>query len=572
MKKIISVFFLTFTYIIINAQQFSKVTTGDIVNTPSGSRSCNFIDINNDDFPDILITNGTSGGENNMLYINNNGETFSLVESAITNDGAPSDGASCADFDNDGNIDVFIVNWYNINNLLYKNSPDGNFNKIDTGLIVTEGGYSETAAWGDADNDGFVDLYITNSAGNKRNTLYRNTGTGFFEKVKDISPANDAYYSRSVNWVDYDNDGDQDLFVCNENNQKNNLYRNDGDFQFTKLTDIAITSDNYSSHSSSWADYDNDGDYDLFISNYQQNNQLFENKGNDVFAEVLGPWNNDTGCSFSSSFGDYDNDGDLDIFVTNGYCSNDLQNFLYRNDGEDGFTKVMDELPATDIGNSYGCAWGDYDNNGFLDLVVANWQDETQNNYLYKNDGNENNWIKIKLNGVMSNRSAIGTKVRCKAQINGTAVWQTREVTSQSGYCSQNSLIVHFGLKDADLVDSLQILWSSGIVQNFANLSPNNLIKIDEDLNTGIKTHSKKFTIYPNPIREHLTLKSSDLWTKDMHIEIFNMQGDKVFYSLANTLNSADEATFNLAYLMKGIYILRIRDEYFQEYNKIIKQ
>ena len=571
MKRIFYLILLTITYLNVNAQQFGKVETGDIVTTASGSRSCNFIDINNDDFQDILITNGSTGGENNLLYINNNGESFTLVEGIITNDGTPSDGASCADFDNDGNIDAFIVNWYNEDNLLYKNAGDGIFTKIDTGLIATSGGYSETASWGDADNDGFVDLYVTNSAGNKANTMYRNTGTGYFEVITNISPTTDNYYSRSVNWIDYDNDGDQDLYICNESNQKNNLYRNDGNFQFTKLTDISITTDSYASHSSSWGDYDNDGDYDLFVSNYQQNNQLFKNEGNDIFTEVAGPWNTDIGCSFSSSFGDYDNDGDLDIFVTNGYCSNDLQNFLYRNDGDDGFAKVTDELPATDQGNSYGCAWGDYDNNGFLDLVVANWQDESQNNYLYKNDGNQNNWIKIKLIGEISNRSAIGTKVRCKAQINGNSVWQTREVSSQSGYCSQNSLIVHFGVYDAMVIDSLQILWNSGIVQNFTNISVDNMIQIVEDINTGIRSQSNIISVYPNPVQDYLTIKSPVLKNKNIHIEVFNLQGEKVFYSLAYSVNN-EEAKVDLVNLINGIYILRIGDEYYQEYSKIIKE
>src|SRR5210317_2078036 len=194
MNRFICLLFVIIAHSNINAQQFTKVNTGNIVNTPSGSRSCNFIDINNDDFQDILITNGKSGGENNMLYINNNGESFTLIEGIVTNDGTPSDGASCADFDNDGNIDVFVVNWYNVDNLLYKNMGDVSFSKIDTGLIATEGGYSETASWGDADNDGFVDLYITNSAGNKTNILFKNTGTGFFEKISNISPTSDSYY------------------------------------------------------------------------------------------------------------------------------------------------------------------------------------------------------------------------------------------------------------------------------------------------------------------------------------------------------------------------------------------
>lgn len=518
-----------------NAQQFTQSTTGSIVNTPSGSRSCNFLDVNNDDFQDILITNGTTGGENNMLYLNNGDGTFSVIGDTIQEDNTPTDGATCADYDNDSYIDVFAVNWYNVDNLHYKNNGGESFIKVDTSIISNQLGYSETAAWGDFDNDGLVDLYVTNSAGLKRNFLYKNLGSGSFEAVVGIDPVTDNFASRCVNWIDYDQDGDQDLFVTNEGNQQNNLYRNDGGLVFTAIVGDPVVLGLFSSMSSSWADYDNDGDFDLFVANYQQNNQMFNNDGSGNFSAVTGPWNTDVGCSFSSSFADYDNDGDLDLYVTNGFCANDLTNYLYINNGDGSFSKDLVEPMSTELGGSYGCAWGDYNNDGFMDLVVANWQGETQPNDLFRNDGNGNNWTKLKLEGTLSNRSAIGTIVKCKAIINGVPVWQVREVSAQTGYCSQNSLVVHFGLGNASSVDSLQIIWPSGVIQDFNNLDINQFFSLIENGAFGVAgiassiEDERSFTVFPNPSNGNFTIEIADLQGESGTIEILDLNGKQVF-------------------------------------------
>lgn len=517
------------------SQLFTKVTTGGIVSTPSGSRSCNFLDLNNDDFQDLLITNGTSGGEDNLLYLNNQDGTFSLLMDTVGSDHTPTDGATCADYNNDGFIDIYAVNWYNVSNLLYLNNGNGSYSQIDTGLIPNDAGYSETAAWGDMDQDGLLDLYVTNSAGTNRNFLYHNQGSGAFQKLSGILPVTDGFKSRSVNWIDIDLDGDQDLYVSNENNQPNNLYRNDGNGAFTKISNDPSVQGNFTSHSSSWADYDNDGDFDLMVANYQQANQLFTNDGAGNFTEVANPFGPDSGCSFSSSFADYDNDGDLDLFVTNGFCSTNIRNYLYDNDGNGTFTRNLTEVAAIDSGGSYGCAWGDIDNDGFMDLAVANWQGETQPNYLYHNNGNGNNWMELKLKGTASNRSAIGTLVRVKSVINGNPVWQLREVTSQSGYCSQNSLVVHFGLADGTAIDSLQVIWPSGTVQNFNNVNPNHLYSLEENggiVVVGVEEPSfegPRMEVYPNPNGGDFFIEVLGMTDESYQVEVFDMAGKQVF-------------------------------------------
>ena len=258
-------------------------------------------------------------------------------------------------------------------------------------------------------------------------------------------------------------DGDQDIFVTNEGNAKNSLYQNEGAGNFTKITGNAIVESIRTSAGSSWADIDNDGDFDLFVANWEnQSNELFLNNGDGSFSSVnQGPVVSDGGCSFGSAFADADNDGDLDLFVCNAFCGVE-NNFFYRNLGDGTFEKITSGAPATDNGWTFGCAWGDYNNDGFLDLVLANTKNENQKNALYQNDGNENHWFKLNCEGTSCNRSAIGAVIKIKATIDGNAVWQMRRIEGQSGYCSQNSLNVHFGVGDATLIDSLVVQWPSG--------------------------------------------------------------------------------------------------------------
>jgi hypothetical protein len=152
-----------------HAQTFTKITTGPVVNTAGDSRSVNWIDYNNDGYPDLMISNGPAIGQNNFLYLNNGVGGFTAVTGdPIVSDLSPSDGATWADVDNDGNIDCFVVNYYNIDNLFYINNGSSSFTQNTSAIISADAGYSETGSWGDYDNDGLVDLYVCNSGGIKK--------------------------------------------------------------------------------------------------------------------------------------------------------------------------------------------------------------------------------------------------------------------------------------------------------------------------------------------------------------------------------------------------------------------
>ncbi len=187
--------------------------------------------------------------------------------------------------------------------------------------------------------------------------------------------------------------------------------------------------------------------------------------------DIVNNGGNSNGCAW----GDYDNDGDLDLFVAN-YAQN---NFLYQNNGNGAFTKITSGPIVYDGGNSIGSSWGDYDNDGDLDLFVAN--SNNQNNFLYQNNLTGNQWINIRLIGTLSNTSAIGARVRVKARVLETPVWQMQEVSGQTGYAGQNSLNAEFGLKKAAIIDSIQIHWPSGAVNGYANVKVNQFLTLREN-------------------------------------------------------------------------------------------
>lgn len=222
------------------------------------------------------------------------------------------------------------------------------------------------------------------------------------------------------------------------------------------------------SRSVNFVDVNKDGDFDLFVANWmRQTNQLFYNEGNGTFRRHnLSPDGEDGGCSFGSAFGDADNDGDLDLFVTSAFCRGEFKNFFYRNDGQGNFTPDTTTFPDLNTVSSYGVAWGDIDNDGHLDLMVANCPPHPSIpqpvNTLFRNLGNDRHWVKIRLVPGNANTSAIGAHIQVKATINGKAVWQLREISSQSGYCGQNSLTAHFGLADATQADCLIVTWPGG--------------------------------------------------------------------------------------------------------------
>jgi enediyne biosynthesis protein E4 len=460
-------------------QEFTRLTGVPPVNT-GGSYGVNWIDYNNDGYLDLFFANYNG---KNYLYLNKqNGEFEKITTGEIaTSNSNNSSGPSWADYDNDGYPDLFIATQSGYNNLFFRNIQGKDFIKITEGELVNHRGQSFSSAWADYDNDGYVDLYVTNNTfwGNhlgESDFFYHNKGDGTLERTTFGEMGNEGGDNTGATWCDYNNDGLIDLFVTTWNG-KNLLFKNTGD-GFEKITGIGLDDEGYSI-ACTWGDFNNDGWMDLYVGNGPDEyyNYLYLNNGDGTFTKIEDdPSVAEKGSHWNVVSGDFDNDGDLDLFVP----SYQGKNKLFRNNGDGSFEKVNEGSIVNAYTSSYssGAMWGDYDNDGDLDLVIAN---ESGNNDLFRNEGNNNHWLQVKLTGTVSNRSAIGARIKVKATIDGAENWQTRDISSCQGLRSSN-LVAHFGLSNAEAIDSLIIIWPSGMDTVLKDVATDQIIHIEENI------------------------------------------------------------------------------------------
>ncbi len=477
---------------------FTRITSGDLVTIPALYWNGTWGDYDDDGYLDLFVGSSYASARN-FLYHNERDGTFTLVDAA-QKPKSPSNqhGAAWADHDEDGDLDLIVTagNPQVSHSMLYRNTGDGAFSWTTENAIYNDFYYSTPAVhapvWGDYDNDGLIDLFV---AGHDiRNRLFHNEGGGSFTRITSHVLVNDAANSEHASWVDYDDDGDVDLFVPNAFSPfRNALYRNDRDGVFTKITDSGLTSRFEATGAGCWGDYDNDGFADVFLKNAQRNS-LYHNDGDGTFTQIFGSALTQDTIPASAIFsvcgwGDYDNDGFLDLVVGVADLTFPVpprdHSFLYHNNGDGTFAKVTEGPVVTDLTTgSTGGSWGDYDNDGFLDLFVSQGAlaPRPQTNLLYHNEGNANAWLNVKLVGTVSNRDAIGAKVRVHAFYRGESRWQVREIASGD----RQSVNAEFGLADAARIDTLRVEWPSGIVQELHDVAPRQFLTLTERLPVAI--------------------------------------------------------------------------------------
>ncbi|MEM6342252.1 MAG: FG-GAP-like repeat-containing protein [Bacteroidota bacterium] len=460
--------------------KFSRGVNTGLETDLGNSWGASWGDFDGDGDEDLLVPE-YNHWDGSHLYRNNGDGTFTSVSGgSLTSETGSNVGATWADYDNDGDLDVFMANNVRAENRIYRNDGTGNFDVPDVGDLNDYNGYCHSPTWVDYDNDGHLDVFVAEYMPTRFNQLYSNAGNGTFAAAEGNPIILEATFSMGGAWGDYDNDGLVDLFISNSWDNNNSLYHNDGNGRFTQITSGNIVNDGGNSLGASWADYDNDGDLDLYVTNASnQANFFYENNGDGTFSKNTSSLiATETGHSFGSSWFDADNDGDLDLYVVN---DNGNANRLYMNDGGGDFSLPTDIYPNEDLENSSAIAVADFDNDGDLDMFVAN--NNNSANTLYINDkGNCNSWKCFSLEGTVSNRSAIGAKVHVKANIYGQDVWQMREIMSQTGGISaQNTLKAYFGLGDASQIDSVMIEWPSGYRQYMGSLATNSCLDVQED-------------------------------------------------------------------------------------------
>jgi hypothetical protein len=266
------------------------------------------------------------------------------------------------------------------------NRIDVTFTKVTQGPVVTDGGWCYAMAWADFNNDNYPDLFVTNNDANngQHNFLYMNNGSGTFSKITDSPVYSDGGSSYGCAAADFNNDGFTDLFVSNYN-ENNFLYTNNGDGTFTKITTGPVVTNGGKSVGAAFADYDRDGWLDLYVSNRNEPNFLYHNLGNGAFERITtGPIVTGSDNSGGCAWGDYDNDGWPDLVVANVGTAN----CLYHNNGNGTFTKITEGPVVTDVSNCTGASWGDCNNDGYLDLFIATGVLGMYNDLFYMNNGN----------------------------------------------------------------------------------------------------------------------------------------------------------------------------------------
>lgn len=525
--------------LLIPSNLFSQVTFTDVavslgLNDAGAGQGAVFLDIDNDGWLDLYNANNNTVCR---LWKNNNGTSFTDIGAAWGVTGpSPTRGCSAADFDNDGKIDIMVGN-YNAVLILYKNTGTSFINyTTNAGIAFT--GWGGSINWIDYNNDGKIDAVFANDGVPYHyNYLFRNDNLLSFTNVAYSSGLTDSLSTLCLGSADYDSDGDMDLFCGSQTNTPNPvtglLYKNNGNGTFSDVT----TSSGLQTYSYSWAcdwgDFDNDGDMDLYLGHSNAPNQLFQNNGNGTFTEVGMTYGvNDPFGTYSCGWLDYDNDGDLDLYSANGQPNADK---LYRNDGS-SFTDVAATVGTNDTRHSACISIGDYNNDGFTDIYLVNNGTE---NRLYKNNaGNSNKWVEFRLKGSTSNSSAIGARVKVKAG----SLSMIREVQGGSGGKGQNSLPLEFGLGSATVIDSVIVRWPDGNIQRFWNVTPNAIYNLLEgwplsvnDLYTNIAPDNYELSQnYPNPfnpttkIRFSIPPSSGVSGVTEISLKVYDVLGNEV--------------------------------------------
>ncbi len=581
-----------------HSQIFTKIT--DVNNPivtdtgPANYTGASWVDFDNDDDLDLFVNNGT-------LYRNDGNETFVKLNTTI-GDGVAlttGNGHSWADYDNDGDLDVYISSRLSY---LYRNDGNEVFTRIETGDIgngSANRGWS--CAWADYNNDGYVDLAITHPAGfvpptntALNNHLFLNDGSPNFGLTRvttgPIVTGPKTAYTVGT-WSDFDQDGDMDYFVgagpANGSTQPDFLYRNllveNGSASFERILDSPLGTDQQDGQIWNWIDYDNDGDLDAYLTNWGGNrggiaNRLYRNDGGTFTRLTTGTIVTDAQVSLSSVWGDFDNDADLDCYVAN---DNNQPDRYYENNGDGSFTRNTNIALVTS-NSRRGASAGDYDNDGDLDMYIIG---PGAGKALYRNDtDNGNSWLNVTCVGTVSNKAAIGAKVKVRATINGQAVWQMREILTQNTFNGHNSLRAHFGLGEASTVDTLKIEWPSGMVDEITDFLPNKFVTVTEggevtSVEDEILLTPKAFTLgqnYPNPFNPTTSIEYTLATTSDISLKVYNIRGQEI-RTLLSGLQSA--GTHTIAWdgrdnfgktVAGGVYIYRIKTGSLVQSNKMV--
>jgi hypothetical protein len=472
---------------------FVLIDTGDLATDKGCSRGIAWGDLNGDGLPDAVVAN--CNNQNIFLYLNaGNGYFLRITEGSVAETPGYFESVSLIDFDNDGDLDIFLTSLNNHPDFLFKNDGKAVFESVQAGQLTSDSSSAPGACWCDYDNDGDLDVYVVTN-GNADDILYNNSGNGTFERVAKSKFPYSGGDGRTCSWADVDSDGDFDLYVGNfievvdgvRKNARNNMYVNMGAGRFKQTFIGEHVNDRGRTYGTSFADFDNDGDPDLMVTNIgmRDSSVLYANDGKGNFTKLLPAQSGIVSGKPSKghTWGDFNNDGFLDIFVANGtenVPDSLLNDDIYYGSESGKLNKANVGFPVIDGRVSAGTAWSDADGDGDLDLFVCNWKNNNERNAWYINSSSGTQWIAIRLKGTLSNRMGVGAKVQLSVEVKGKPFTQTRWMFPQTGFASQNENLIHFGLPVGSQNRSLRITWPSGKTQFIKSFGTNQIIEVVE--------------------------------------------------------------------------------------------
>lgn len=496
-------------------------------NVAVSSTICSVVDMNGDYLDDIVsvtgngitvLTQKTTGG-------------FNTENHAMSISTTPDWSIAAGDFNRDGFTDLALGNSARLSVLKAQNSGASY-----TEVTYPQGIFTQRTNFIDINNDGNLDLFACHDVAQSH--AYRNDGNGNLNFDISLMPTLAVGGNYQSMWTDYDNDGDQDMYLAKcrggapdgDPQRINLLYKNNGDGTFTESGAVAGVNDGAQSWSTAIEDFDNDGDMDFLLSNISDQNRLYKNNGDGTFTDIYST----TGIaaqvgSWELQAADFDNDGWIDFIWQNG-------KELYLNNGDMTFT-------GHDLAFSEG-GIGDLNNDGFMDIQYGNT--------AYMNTPNANNWLKVNLQGVQSNRNGIGARV----EIYGAWGRQIREIRSGHGFSHQSTLNAHFGLGTASAVTEIRVIWPSGQVDVISNPTINQAVLVVEGAHPSSvqEPTASSFDIFPNPTSDYITVTNSTQ-TNIRNASVYDLLGKRLIVSKLNNNQ------INVKDLAAGTYIITLETE-----------
>jgi len=569
------IFFFAFLFFVnITSAQISFEDVADDIGTAYSYGSStwgggvSFADFDNDGWDDLTFA--TEEGTEIYFLKNNDGNFSSITLNGISNTFKTKQ-VIWIDYDNDGDQDFFVTGFEGVNKF-YKNDGDMNFTDVSSSI-----GFFETdlftygVSFADMDNDGDLDAFISNRDGeadDQRNYLYRNDEGTFIDITDSAGLSMSSHLSFCSIIFDYNKDGFQDIYISNDKpDNLNILYKNNGDGTFDDVSEYSGAGIGINAMTTTIGDYNNDGWFDIYITNTPEGNELLRNNGDGTFTNVAEA----TATTFNSVgwgavFLDADLDGLLDLYVSSdfdGSVGSFLSSAFYHQQNNETFIIPENIGFQEDTRKSYTNAIGDIDNDGKPDIIVGN---DIDPNFLWSNKTvNENNWLKVKLEGVISNRDGIGNTI----EINIGGQSQYRYTLAGEGYLSQNSFYEFFGLANATEVDYVKVTWTAtGESEIINNIAANQAITIKEGSGVLSSVNNLKdttFSIYPNPSANGI-FKISVANQEIVSLQVFDISGRLITKKI--DLKNNDQ--INLSQYQKGVYIGRFSSETKNEVLKLI--